>query len=98
MPEPLSTPTTGADRAPRSKARAAIALLLLLPFPSLGTAASMLWWPGTAFGNGFFLFSKVWIVVLPLLWFVWVERGKVSWSPPQRGGFGVAALLGVLIA
>src|SRR5262245_56037265 len=84
--------------APRLKARAAIALLLLVPFPSLGTAASMSWWPGTTLGYALFIFGKVWIVVLPLIWLLWVERGTLSWSPPQRGGFGVAAVLGLIIA
>jgi uncharacterized protein len=77
---------------------AVIALLLLLPVPSLGTAASMFWWPGTAIGQGLFVLSKVWIVILPLAWLRWVEHGKLSWSPPRRGGFGLATLFGSLIA
>ena len=52
---------------PVPKARAVIALALLLPFPSLGTAASMFWWPGTILGKGAFLLCKVWILALPLL-------------------------------
>lgn len=74
------------------------ALLLLLPFPSIGTAASMFWWPGTALGSGLFIFGKVWVVALPLLWRLYVERGPVSWSPAKRGGFGLAVASGLLIA
>jgi len=75
-----------------------VALLLLVPCPSLGAAASMFWSPGTILGQAVFVFSKVWIALLPLGWLMWVERDRVSWSPPRRGGFGVAALLGVVIA
>lgn len=98
MASPTDLAEEPGDKMPVGKTRAATALLLLLPFPSLGTAASMFWWPGTTLGQALFVFSKVWIVVLPWIWLLWVERGRASWSPPRRGGFGVAALLGVLIA
>jgi membrane protease YdiL (CAAX protease family) len=94
---PSSTPSTSDSPAPL-KGLAALALLLLVPFPSLGTAASMFWWPGTAPGYALFVFGKIWVVVFPLLWLLWVERGRVSWSPPRRGGFGIAAVLGLIIA
>lgn len=75
-----------------------MALLLLVPFPSLGTAASMFGWPGTVLGLALFLLCKLWVVLLPLAWLLWVERGRVSWSPPRWGGFGPAALLGLGLA
>ncbi len=78
--------------------RAWLALLLLLPVPSVGTAASIFWWPGTGFGAGLFLAAKVWIVVLPLFWWLRVERGKLSWSPSRHGGFGIAVVTGGVIA
>ena len=78
--------------------RAWVALLLLLPIPSLGTAASMWWWPGTALGVGIFVASKLWIVVLPWFWIAVVERVPLSWSPPRAGGFGPAIGLGVATA
>ncbi len=65
--------------------------------PTLGVVASMFWWPGTALGQGLFLFSKVWIVLLPLAWRLAVEKKQLSWSPPRRGGFALAAALGVAI-
>jgi membrane protease YdiL (CAAX protease family) len=98
MPGQSSTTNNRGDETRASKLRAVIALSLLLPFPSLGTAASMFWWPGTMVGKGLFVFCKVWIVLLPLLWLLRVERGRVSWSPPKLGGFGPAILLGVVIA
>jgi len=75
-----------------------VALALLVPMPSLGTAASMLWWPGTLGGQAVFLACKLWVAALPLFWLLRVERGRLSWSPPRQGGFLAAGLLGLLIA
>lgn len=81
-----------------SKVRAALALVLLVPVPSLGTAASMFWWPGTALGTTVFLGSKIWVALLPAVWWLMVERGRWSWSPPRRGGFGWAIVSGLVVA
>jgi uncharacterized protein len=75
--------------------RARVALLLLLPVPSLGTAAAMWWWPGTRLGMGIFVASKLWVVALPLVWVLLVERVPLSWSPPRAGGFRPAIGLGL---
>lgn len=82
--------------APRN--RALVALTLLLPAPIIGTAASLLIWPEGAVGKGLFAASKLWIVLLPLVWWRLVQRQPISWSPPRKGGVGVAALAGLLIA
>ena len=78
--------------------RAVIALLLLVPAPSLGTAASMFWWPELALGKAVFVACKIWLVLLPLVWLRVVDHEPLSWSPPRRGGFGVGAALGLAIA
>lgn len=78
--------------------RAFMALALLLPAPSIGTAASLWLWPELPIGKGLFAFSKVWILLFPLVWLRFVDRKPVSWSPARKGGFGVAALSGTLIA
>jgi uncharacterized protein len=74
-----------------------IALALLLPVPSLGVAASMYWWPGTPLGKALFIAGKIWLLLLPTLWWLLIERRRWSWSPPVRGGFGVATLLGAVL-
>ena len=74
--------------------RALIALLLLVPAASIGTAASMFWWPELALGKAVFVACKLWLVLLPLVWLRVVDREPLSWSPPRRGGFGVGAALG----
>jgi len=78
--------------------RALLALLLLVPVPSIGTAAATFWWPELALGKVVFAVSKLWLVLLPLVWLRLVDREPLSWSPPRRGGFGVAAALGLAIA
>ena len=78
--------------------RAKLALWLLVPMPSLGTAAAMFWWPELMIGKALFLASKIWLIAFPLLWWRFVDRQPLSWSPPRRGGFAVAAGLGLLIS
>jgi len=79
--------------------RALLALLLLVPVPSIGTALAMSFaaTQGTAIGQGAYALSKVWLVALPVVWLLWVDRGKLSMSPPRLGGIGVGAGAGALI-
>jgi CAAX protease family protein len=96
MLEPLET-----GRAPPiSNARrwqALLALALLVPMPSIGTAMGMWWWPGTWRGHAGYAICKLWVLLFPALWLVFVERRPLSWSPVRHGGIGVGALLGVAI-
>jgi membrane protease YdiL (CAAX protease family) len=64
----------------------------------LGTAATLLIWPEAPVGKWIFLLAKLWVLALPLFWLLVVQRGRISWSPPRSGGFGMAALLGTIIA
>ena len=75
--------------------RALIALALLAPAPSLGTAAAMIFVPGPL-GQTLFMTAKIWLLVFPALWYLVVERGKPSWSPPSNGGIGVGLLTGMV--
>lgn len=97
-PDTAPAASEPAVAAPTSRGAALLALLLLVPVPSVSTAASMFWWPGTLLGQGLFLTGKVWILALPVAWLLLVQRRPLSWSPPHRGGFGVGALLGLAIA
>ena len=89
-----------ARNVPGTRAAAAWALLLLVPVPSLSVAASMYWWPGTLFGQGLFVAAKLWLVLLPLLWWRREKLGHSSFpgEPHRRRGYGVAILLGLAIA
>ena len=80
------------------KTRACIALLLCVPFPTIGVAFGMLIAPDTVLGKSIFFASKVWVLMLPLSWHLVVERRRPSWSTPSRGGFGVAAVLAIIMS
>ena len=77
--------------------RALIALLLIAPVPSIGVIVAMVAAPGPV-GHAFFLAAKVWLVVFPAAWYLLVEKGQASWSPPRRGGLGVGLISGIGIA
>ena len=75
--------------------RALIALALLAPVPSLGTAAAMIIFPGPV-GQTIFMAAKIWLLAFPALWYLTVEHGKPSWSPPRQGGLGAGLLTGLV--
>ena len=75
-----------------------LALLLLVPAPSIGVIAAMVWFQGTLLGQGIFMASKVWLVLLPVIWWRWVDRQPLSGSTPKQGGFVVGAILGLAIS
>jgi len=94
----LKAGASGETAVTRSAAwSATIALFLIVPVPTLGTFAGLVY-PKGAFGQGLYAAAKVWIVLFPLFWLLAVERGKLSWSPPHKGGLGAGALLGAAIA
>ncbi len=80
-----------------NRRRALIALLLLAPAPSLGIWAAMVAVPG-AVGKAVFFGAKLWLLVFPAAWYLLVEKGKPSWSPPLRGGMVAGALSGLILA
>lgn len=79
---------------------ALMALALLVPVPTLGTLI-LLWFPatlGTALGKALYMLCKLWILVLPLLWWTKIDRQRFSWSPLRQGGLLVGATLGLLLS
>lgn len=77
--------------------RAIIALVLLVPVPSLGTASAMILFPGPT-GQTLFMIAKIWLLAFPAFWYLVVEKGRPSWSPPREGGLGVGVLTGIAAA
>lgn len=72
-------------------------LLLLAPAPTIGTAAAMVVMPGPI-GQAIFALCKIWLLALPLIWWLGLERGRPSWSPPRLGGLGSGALQALAIS
>ncbi|HEY5999782.1 MAG TPA: CPBP family intramembrane glutamic endopeptidase [bacterium] len=75
--------------------RSVLALALLVPAPTLGVFAAMVWFPGTPLGKGVFVATKLWLFLLPVLWLRLVDREPLSLSPMRRGGLAAGALSGV---
>lgn len=74
--------------------KSSLALVLILPAPLLGIFA-LLYIPSIGdvkIGQGIWLFLKVWLIVLPVLWLLYIDKGKLSWSPSDSKGV-IAGLL-----
>ena len=84
------------DDAARSRRRALAALAWLVPAPTLGIAVALGLAPGPV-GSAVFACTKVWVIAFPALWWLRVERGRRSWSPPRQGGLAVGLATGIVI-
>lgn len=80
------------------RSTALLALLLIVPVPSLGVWASMMMWPGTALGKGIYIGGKVWLVLLPFIWRLVVDRRPISLSPVRQGGLRMGVVIGLAIS
>jgi hypothetical protein len=79
-----------------SRQNALLALLLLVSAASIGIAMALYVAPGSL-GQIVFSLCKVWLVALPLVWFFWVDRGKLSISLPKPRELLVGGVLGLLM-
>ena len=77
--------------------KALLALSLLVPAQSIATTA-FFWWSDTVAGKIIVVACKLWLVLLPVVWLKFMDRGQLSWSPPKLGGFRTAVVLGLAIA
>ena len=77
--------------------KAALALLLILPAPCLGPTLALIVGRGDL-GIVLWAGAKVWMIALPLLWHLFVDKRPLSLSPPTRQGWVVGALTGGLTA
>jgi membrane protease YdiL (CAAX protease family) len=87
---------SGADSV-ITRRRALTALLLLAPVPTFGVIMAMVVAPG-AVGKTVFIVAKIWLLVVPAVWYLRVEGGRASWSPALRGGLAAGAIGGIVMA
>lgn len=80
----------------RSTPRAALALLLLLPAPTLGVLAAMFLWPDTTLGKALHLSAKLWILVVPVAWILFIERGRLTLPRWSARGMPAGVITGLL--
>lgn len=84
-------------RLPKSR-NALTALCLLVPASTMGVLCGMIWFPDTALGAGLFFFFKAWLLILPLVWRLWIDKQPVRFSLSHNGGTLAGILTGLLIA
>ncbi len=80
-----------------NKRNAALALLLLVPAPSIGVYTAVYGAPGAFFAKAFFMACKVWLLVLPLVWYLLVDKQKLTLPRPSGKGMGMAVATGSAI-
>jgi uncharacterized protein len=77
---------------------ALISLLLLIPAPSVGVLFGMILFPGTAIGQGVFIFSKLWMLLLPAVWLLGIDRRFPTPGKTAPGGFRMGLASGLVIS
>eukprot|EP00752_Nemacystus_decipiens_P013761 g12214.t1 len=77
--------------------KAALALLLLVPAPSIGVLFAMHLMPDTAVGKSIHLAAKVWLFSFPILWLLLIERIKPRLPRWSWDGMGAGFITGGLI-
>lgn len=73
--------------------RDAIALLLSAPASSIALVMTNFF--AGILGSIVYTLGKIWQMALPAFWRIKVEKKEISWSPVDKGGWGVAAGLGI---
>lgn len=87
-----------ASHTNRNPGNASLALLLLVPAPSIGALTAMVWLPGSVLGSVIFTACKLWLFALPVLWHIFIDRQRISLSLPRHGGFGIGIVSGIVIS
>ena len=78
---------------------ALLPLILIVPIPAVSVliAMSVPGMKGELPGRLLYLAAKAWIILMPAAWLLFVERGRISFSPLRRGGLGTGAMIGLII-
>lgn len=85
-----------------SPSRSALALALLVPAPTLAVLCAMFWMPDTWYGQAIYYTLKAWLLAMPLIWILFIERGrlrlpKLKWQGMPVGIISGLAILAVII-
>lgn len=76
--------------------RTLIALLLTVPFPSIGAIMSLLIAPGMS-GQIVLIICQIWLLLFPLAWLVWIEQKPLKIPHPKRRDWMIGAFIGLLM-
>ncbi len=79
------------------KRNALLALLLLVPAPSIAVWLTLYGMQGAFIAKALFGFFKVWLFLLPVVWLLFVDKQRVSLPKPTGKGMGAGLVTGVVI-
>ena len=74
-----------------------IALLLFAPAPTVGVLLALHSPQGGASGTILWIAAKVWLFVLPAMWYLFIEKQPFSLSKPKQGGVFIAFIVGIIM-
>ncbi|MDE0574778.1 MAG: type II CAAX endopeptidase family protein [Candidatus Poseidoniales archaeon] len=74
--------------------RALIALILVGAAPTVSTLLSYGVGEGIT-SQAIFMLTKLWLLCVPIIWFLKVDSGTLSWSKPEQGGYAMSIGLGI---
>lgn len=77
--------------------RALIALVLVGAAPTVSTLLSYGVGDGVI-SQAIFVLTKLWLLCVPLIWFLKVDSGTLSWSKPEQGGYAMSIGLGIAMS
>jgi membrane protease YdiL (CAAX protease family) len=80
-----------------SRRSAVLALLLLLPAPTIGVSMMLLVFPEGSIGKIIQAIMKVWLLILPVAWWILIDKQKASFPKPSLKGMGAGVGTGVFI-
>jgi membrane protease YdiL (CAAX protease family) len=79
------------------RAQAALALAAVVPAPSLGLVAALYLWPDSAPGQLAYAGFKLWLLALPVVWLLLVERRWPRLPRPSGRGMVAGVATGVMM-
>ena len=91
-----TTPTPAPIAAAAPTRRSGLALLLLVPAPTLGVLAALFIWPDTWYGQTLYQLAKLWILILPALWLARVDRQPLRLPRWTWRGVRAGLITGIL--
>ncbi len=77
--------------------RAILALLLVGLAPTVSIFISFAT-DGGLVSQIAFVLSKIWLLGLPLYWYLKIDNGTISWSKPEQGGYTMGIGLGFVMS
>lgn len=86
--------------ATHPRTNALIALLLLVPVPTIGVWCGLYseGMRGSDLGQSIYFASKLWILLMPAFWLLLVEGGRITWSPVRHQNLFVGVVSGVVLS